>query len=50
MNPMLIRKEETPTSAIACKDCNGTARAVWLDDNGATPLCDPCAEARQEKP
>jgi len=48
MNPIVIRKEEAPTSAIICKDCNGAARAVWLDNDGAVPLCDPCVEARQK--
>jgi len=48
MEPMVIRKDETPTTDLKCRDCDDKARAVWLDDGGAVPLCDPCVEARRK--
>jgi len=48
MEPMVIRKDETPTTDLKCRDCDDKARAVWLDDGGAAPLCDPCVDARRK--
>jgi hypothetical protein len=48
MEPIIIRKEETPTTDLKCQDCDDKARAVWLDDGGAAPLCDSCVEARRK--
>jgi hypothetical protein len=45
-NPMVIRRDEPPSNTVECKACGNWARAVWLDENGAVPLCDPCIDAR----
>jgi hypothetical protein len=47
MNPFVLRKDEEPTTDLACKDCSGKARALWCDNDGNIPLCDPCVYTRQ---
>lgn len=48
MRPMVIRNNTLPQNAMyACVDCNGQARAVWLDELGALRLCDDCINLRE---
>jgi hypothetical protein len=48
VNPFVLRKDEEPTTSLTCKDCNGKARALWCDNDGNVPLCDPCVDAREK--
>ena len=48
MEPMVVRRKDDPKETVVCKDCGNWARAVWLDDGGAVPLCDDCVEARRK--
>jgi hypothetical protein len=42
-----MRRDEELKATVDCTDCNGQARALWCDNDGNIPLCDPCVEARR---
>jgi hypothetical protein len=47
VKPFVLRRDEELKATVDCTDCNSEARALWCDNDGNIPLCDPCVEARR---